>query len=116
MAVAPALALLVFLIVLLPTLYADLAIAFDGQTLVGGLRSSLRFWRRFYLRSAVRVIRVPTAPLSMEAIFVDVMEDGEAVFPPVLLAMILALGLLTYAANCLLIGFFADRDAPDDVL
>ena len=114
--VAPVLGLPVFLLVLVPTLYADLAIAFDGRTLVGGLSSSVRFWRRFYLRSTFAVVVLLSTALLVEGLFVGVMEDSETVFPPVLLAMVLALGLFTYAANCVLIAFFADRDTEDGFL
>ncbi len=108
--VSAGLALPVFLLLLVPTLYADLAIAFDGGTVADGLRSSVRFWRRYYLRSTVAVLVLILATLLMDDVFVGAMEGAERVFPPVLLAMILASGLLGYVANCVLIGFFADRD------
>lgn len=111
-AVAPPLAPLVLVAALVPTLYADYAIAFDGCTLAGGMRSSMRFWRRFPGRSALAAVVLLIALQATYAMFGGVMEDAETVFPPVLLAMVLALGLVLYATNCVLIGLYADRE-PD---
>jgi len=108
--------LLLILAIAVPTLFADYAIAFDGAGVLDGLRRSARFYLTHLGRSLLATFALLLAFMATYGVFNGAMEGAESVFPPVLLALILAVGLLQYASDCVLIGIYADRETEPAAL
>ncbi len=109
----PGLFLLSFVVLAVPTLYADLAMAFDGASLSGGVVASTRFFRRTLGRSLLAVFGLLFLAAAVGQLLYDQVEGSSGVFPPFYLAALLVAGLLLYVQTCVLVGLYADRNAGD---
>lgn len=109
-AVLPGLVALLLLNVLFA--YGDYAIVIDDLPLLGGLRRSLELLR-FRPGPTMTMVWVAFALSALEAVaFVSPLEDGNGVFPPFLLALVLAAALVDYVVDCGLLAIFAERPRP----
>ena len=93
----------------LPTLFVEYAVVFEGLSVGAAVARSARFVRGALGRSILAWFAILFAQLALYDLLYGGLRGADGVWAPYVVAVVLALGLMRYAVDCVLVALFADR-------